>query len=200
MHQLERRGGLNVFRVFHRKLDASAPWRFPEKYDFTVLSEAQVLAECSDSEMDLSAGSVREAFARGGVCIGARAAGELAGYVWFAFDTAPHLQGVWVQVPPRAIYRYKAFVRPSHRGKGIAPALYRFADRVFQGRGREEVVNCIATHNFASIAASRRSGAHTLGYLGYWQMGGRFLSFHSPQVRRFGLRFYLAATRPMAER
>jgi len=133
---------------------------------------------------------VRQAYGHGGVCIGARAGAQLAGYVWFAFDSAPHVRGVWVKVPPQAIYRYKAYVRPAHRGKGVAPAMYRFADRALRERGRNEVVNCIATHNFASIGASRRSGAGTLGYLGYWQADERFVSCHSPAVQRYGLRFY----------
>jgi hypothetical protein len=51
-------------------------------------------------------------------------------------------------------------------------------------------VNCIATHNFASTAASLRSGAQPLGYVGYWQKGERFIAFHSPAVRSLGLRFY----------
>jgi len=195
MHQLGRRGGLHVFRVFRRKLDPSAPWHFPAQYDFGVLTEAETLAECRDPALGLSEGAVREAYRRRGVCIGARKAGALVGYVWFAFETAPHLHSVWVKVPTHAIYRYKAFVRPAHRGKGIAPALYRFADRVFHGQGREEFVNCIATHNFASITASQRSVACTLGYLGYWQTDTGFRSFHSGAVRRFGLRFYLASPR-----
>jgi GNAT superfamily N-acetyltransferase len=193
LHQLGRRGGLHVFRVFHRHLEPAAQWIVPKGYEFSVLSEAELLAEGRDPQLDLSQRGVREAIARGGVCIGARRAGELAGYVWFAFDRAPHLNGVWVKVPPQAIYRYKAFVRPLHRGKGLAPAMYRFSDRILHARGREQVVNCIATHNFPSIAASRRSGAETLGYLAYWRAGPRFAAWHSSAVRRFGLRFYLGA-------
>ena len=189
MHQLARHGGLHVFRVFHRRIDPSAPWRFPEHYDLALLSRADAVAQCGDPALELSEASVRAAYERGGACIGAWRGAQLAGYVWFAFDTAPHLQGVWVEVPPHAIYRYKAFVRPEHRGKGLAPGLYRFADRVFADRGREVVVNCIATHNVLSIAASRRSGAQPLGYLGYWLRGERYVSFHSRAVRRFGLRF-----------
>jgi ribosomal protein S18 acetylase RimI-like enzyme len=196
MHQLGRRGGLHVFRVFRRALDAAAPWSFPESYDLALLSEEEALAACGDPELDLSERSVGRAYGRGSVCIGARTGGQLAGYVWFAFDSAPHLQGVWVKVPPHAIYRYKAYVRPAHRGRGVAPAMYRFADSALRERGRNVVVNCIATHNFASIGASRRSGAETLGYLGYWQAGERFVSYHSRAVRRYGLRFYLSREAP----
>lgn len=194
MHQLARRGGVHVFRVFHRRLESAARWRMPPDYAIGVMTLDEVLAECRHPALDLSETSVRAAYARGGLCIGARQRDQLVGYVWFAFDAAPHLDGVWVQVPPQAIYRYKAFVRPAHRGKGIAPAMYRYADGVFAGRGRESVVNCIATHNLASIAASLSSGARPLGHLAYWRSARRFLSFHSRAVRQLGLRFYLAST------
>lgn len=195
MHQLARRGGVHVFRVFHRRLEPAAPWPMPAGYDIGVMTQDEVLAGCRDPALDLSETSVRAAYARGSLCIGARQRGGLVGYVWFAFDTAPHLEGVCVRVPPQAIYRYKAFVRPAHRGKGIAPAMYRYADRVFSDRGRDSVVNCIATHNWASIAASVRSGARPLGRLAYWRSARRFLSFHSWAVRQLGLRFYVADER-----
>lgn len=193
MHRLARHGGLHVFRVFHRALDPSAPWSLPATYDIGAMTEDEVLAECRDPALDLSDTSVRAAYARGGQCIGARQRGALVGYVWFAFDTAPHVNGIYVRVPPGTIYRYKAFVRPAHRGNGIAPAMYRYADRVFSERGRGGVVNCIATHNFASIAASMRSGARPLGHLAYWRSACRFLAFHSRAVRQLGLRFYVAS-------
>ena len=190
MHQLGRRAGLHVFRVFHRKMDPGLP-RIPvQGMEIRPLTEAELIARCSDPELDLSERMVRQAFERKGVCVGALAGSELAGYVWFAYDIAPHVDGVWVKVPAQAVYRYKAYVRPKYRGKGIAPALYRFADGLFRDTGRDYVVNCIATHNFSSIAASKTSGARALGYLGYWQPGRRFFSFHSPAVQRFGLRFY----------
>jgi GNAT superfamily N-acetyltransferase len=190
MHQLARRGGVHLYRVFRRKLDGAAPWPFPEGYEPVALSQAEAIAACGDPQLELSVPSVRAAYAAGGVCVGARHAGALVGYVWFALAAAPHVAGVWVKVPPRTIYRYKALVLRAHRGKGIAPALYRFADSLFVKTGRDVVVNCIATHNFASKAASLRSGAEALGYVGYWQKGERFVSFHSPAVRAMGLRFY----------
>ncbi len=193
MRQLARRGGVHVIRVFHRPLEPAAPWPMPPGYDVGVMTQDEVLAECRDPALDLSEAGVRAAYARGSLCIGARQREALVGYVWFAFDAAPHLDGVWVRVPARAIYRYKALVRPAHRGKGIAPAMYRYADRVFSGRGREGVVNCIAAHNWASIAASVRSGARPLGHIAYWRSARRFLSFHSRAVRQLGLRFYVAS-------
>jgi ribosomal protein S18 acetylase RimI-like enzyme len=190
MHQLARRAGVHLYRVFQRRLEGATPLPFPTGYEPAALSQSEALSACAELRLDLSEPSVRAAYAAGGVCVGARQAGALIGYVWFAFEAAPHVAGIWVKVPPGAIYRYKALVLPEHRGKGIAPALYRFADHLFDGMGREAVVNCIATHNFASTAASLRSGAESLGYIGYWQRGKAFFPYHSPAVRALGLRFY----------
>jgi ribosomal protein S18 acetylase RimI-like enzyme len=191
MNQLGRRLGVHLFRVFHRRLGEAAPADAPQGFDLRVLSEAELIAHSADPELDLSEKTSREALRRGHVCVGAVAGEKLAGYVWFAYDSAPHVKGVWVDVPPQAIYRYKSFVRAVYRGRRIAPALYRFADAVVARPGREYVLDCIATHNFASIAASERSGGKTFGYLAYWQAGSRFVSYHSRSLKRRGFRFYL---------
>jgi len=99
------------------------------------------------------------------------------------------VNGVRVQVPARAIYRFKTFVRPACRGRGIAPFLYAAADAIVARPGRESVVNCIALQNRASIAAALKSGDAACGYLAYWQARGRFLALHSRKVAALGLRF-----------
>jgi GNAT superfamily N-acetyltransferase len=102
------------------------------------------------------------------------------------------VDGIWVKVPPRAVYRFKAFVRPSYRGRGIAAALYGAADPAVARAGLDRIVNCVAVQNLPSIAATLKSGSRPLGALAYWRARGWFLAIHSPEVRRLGLQFYLA--------
>lgn len=185
-HQAARRGGLHVFRVLGRELRPAAP-----RLDCKRLPDAEVFRFCENPQLDLSAATVEAALARGDVCVGAFEAGELAGYVWYAYGPAPHLDGVWIYPPENAIYRYKAFVRPAFRGRGIATALYRAGDARVARPGRRYVVNCVAVQNAPSIAASRRSGDAPLGLVAYWQARRRFLALHSPGVGSFGLRFSL---------
>jgi len=193
LNQAERRGGLHVFRVFHRRLGAaSAPPPAPG-LECRRLSGGELLALCADPALELREAMVRATLARGDACVGAFLEGRLAGYAWFAYDEAPHVNGVRVQVPARAIYRFKAFVRPACRGRGIAPFLYAAADAIVARPGRESVVNCIAAQNGASIAASLKSGGAPLGWLAYWQGRGRFFALHSRSVAALGLRFYRAS-------
>ena len=186
MHQAARRGGLHVFGVYCRRLGAAATRALEPGLSCRRLEQQELLGLCADPELELREAMVRE----GNACVGAFSGDDLAGYVWFAYGDAPHVNGVRVSVPPQAIYRFKAFVRPAYRGRGIAPYLYGAADPLVAQPGRRTVVNCVAVQNRASIAATLRSGDVPLGHLAYWQAGGRFLALHTRPVELFGLRFY----------
>ena len=192
MHQVAKRGQLHVLRVFSRPLVPEARSAPPPGLDLRPLGQAELLAYSRDPGLDLREAMIREALQRGDRCLGALDGNALVGYVWFAYGIAPHVEGIWVKVPPRAVYRFKAFVRPSHRGRGIAAALYGVADPLVGRPGLDTVVDCVAVQNLPSIAATLKSGSRPLGALAYWRVSRWFLSLHSPEVRRLGLQFYLA--------
>jgi ribosomal protein S18 acetylase RimI-like enzyme len=190
MHQVAKRGRLHVLRVFRRELGWPARCPAPPGLELRALSQAELLSRCRDPELDLREAMIQEALRRGDLCLGALDGGTLLGYVWFAYQTAPHVDGVWVKVPPHAVYRFKSFVRPTFRGRGIAAALYGVADAVVARPGLDSVVDCVAVQNPASIAATLKSGSRPLGAIAYWQASRWFVAFHSRSVRRLGLRFY----------
>ena len=190
MHQVAKRGRLHVLRVFRRELGRPAHRAAPPGLELRVLSQAELLAHCRDPGLDLREAMIHGMLRRGDLCLGALDGGTLLGYVWFAYQSAPHVDGIWVKVPPRAVYRFKSFVRPSSRGMGIAAALYAVADGAVVRPGLDSVVSCVAVQNLASIAATLKSGSRPLGTLAYWQAGRWFVAFHSRSVRRLGLRFY----------
>lgn len=194
MQQVAQRGRLHVLRVFSRPLAPLARCVAPPGFELRLLTPEELFRHSRDPGLDLREPMIRETDQRGDRCLGALAEGVLVGYVWFAYAVAPHVDGIWVKVPPRAVYRFKAFVRPSHRGRGIAAALYGFADPLVGKAGLDTVVDCVAVQNLPSIAASLKSGSRPLGVLAYWRTRRRFLVLHSPAVRRLGLRFYLPAT------
>jgi GNAT superfamily N-acetyltransferase len=191
MHQVAKRGRLHVLRVFRRELGSGARCATPPGLELRALAPGELISHCRDPELDLREAMIREALRRGALCLGALNGSTLVGYVWFAYEIAPHVDGVWVRVPPRAVYRFKSFVRPSFRGMGIAAALYGAADAIVARPDLDSVVSCVAVQNLASIAATLKSGSRPLGTLAYWQASQWFLAFHSRSVRRLGLRFYL---------
>src|SRR5687767_891670 len=94
MHQAARRGGLHVLGVYYRRLGDAAARALEPGLSCRRLDEPELLALCADPELELREAMVRE----GNTCVGAFAGGELAGYVWFAYRNAPHVNGVRVDV------------------------------------------------------------------------------------------------------
>jgi GNAT superfamily N-acetyltransferase len=197
MSRLARHAGVRALRVFGRRLEACSSDR-AGGLDYRLLSEGNVLPLCTDPSLELAAPKVRAAYRRGDLCVGAFDGAHLAGYCWFALSAAPFMNGAWLDFDPALVYTYKSYVRPSFRGRGIAAALYRFADPVFLECGREAAIICIESHNWPSIAAARRGGFSAAGCAAY--VGdARLLAWRSSAAARYGLRFYVPPSRATIE-
>ena len=190
---MARHAGLRAFRFFRRALDPAAPATVPGGLEVRMLWERDVGPLCRRAELDLTSEKVTAAFARGDLCAGAYESGELVGYCWFAFAPVPHLDGVWVDFHQRGVWMYKSLVLPSHRGRGIAPALYRFADGLCIERGRSFSIICVESHNRPSIAAIRRAGYDRAGFGGYLSRGSAVWPYLSPAAAQISVRFFIPA-------
>lgn len=190
---LSRHAGLRVFRFFRRALDPATPATLPGGVAVRMLGEGDLARVCHRPELDLTAEKVAAAYARGDFCAGAYDAGALVAYCWFAFAPAPHLDGVWADFHRQSVWIYKSLVLPSHRGRGIAPALYRFTDGPCVERGRSFSICCIESHNRPSIAAILRAGYAAAGYAGYLRRGRKVLPVTSPAASRMEVRFFIPA-------
>lgn len=188
--RLAERIGVHTYCVLARTLD-DAPLPLPAGITLRVVAEQAMLRHCAGPQIRLTPEKAKAGYSRGEVCIGAFEEEELAGYAWWTAAPAPHIDGLWMRFGSTAVYIYRAFVRPEYRGRGIAPALYRFADRMFLGRGRRTALMCIALGNAASLRAARRSGARPAGYCAYLRAGPLFLQVRSPGVKRAGYEFYV---------
>ncbi len=194
MRALSRRAGIRLFKFFRRELEpASRPAEGPRGVELRLLEEGDVLPLCGDPELDLRQESVRTAYARGDLCVGAFEGARIAGYCWVAFAPLRHLDDVWVRFGSDVAWTYKSLVRLSHRGKGIAPALYLYADVACLERGRSLALICVESHNGPSVAAALRAGYSPSGYAAYIRQGARLRSWCSRAAARQGVTFAPAA-------
>ena len=201
MARLRKYLGLHVLRVLAMPPAGGAPERPGAGLRFAALSEDQALAWAADPELDLNPERVRAAYARGDVCVGVRDGDTPAGYIWYAYGPTPHLAGVWVECGPRARYSYKSYVRPSHRGRGIAAELYRQAYKICPQRGRDLSLLAIDLDNRSSLRASLRAGRRVVGYAGFLLLFGRVLAtFRSPGAKKAGFRFFSLGEGPAPAR
>ncbi|HEX6156190.1 MAG TPA: GNAT family N-acetyltransferase, partial [Burkholderiales bacterium] len=150
-----------------------------------------VLEVCNDPELDLRAPAVSQAYARGDLCVGAFQKEALVGYCWLAFSPLPHLDGVWVRFAPTTAWLYKSFVRTSHRGRGIAPALYAHGDQACAERGRRHSVICVESHNQPSVRAALGAAYRASGYGGYVLRAMPLSTWCTPAAKRHGIAFFL---------
>jgi GNAT superfamily N-acetyltransferase len=190
MGRLARHARLRVFRVFARRLHHRPTGVDQARTDHRLLSEREAFAACADASLDLAAEKVQAAYSRGDLCVGAFVGDTLAGYCWFAFSAAPHLDGVWLDFPADLVYTYKSYVRPVYRGRGMAAAMYRFADGAALVRGRKAAIICVESHNWPSIAAALRGGFSRVGYAAY-RSGNRLRAWCSTAAADQGLRFFV---------
>lgn len=179
---------LRFFRLFSRALGAAAP---PASLAMRPLESREFAGLCADPGLELAEDRVRLALDRGDRCVGAFDGTQLVGYCWLAFRPLPHLDGVWVDFPPHAVWTYKSLVLPSHRGRGIAPALYRRADALAIERGRSVSLLCVEAHNRPSIRAALRAGYASCGRAGYLRRSRGLSTWRSPASRWASLRFYI---------
>lgn len=196
MVRLHRHIGLAICRVTARPLTTGATPASQPQREYKVLTEAELVRFSRDPDLEMAEEFVRAAYKRGDICVGALRNGLLIGYSWFAFDTAPHLDGLWVSFPPQARYGYKSFVRPAFRGSGITTDISLYSDSISRQRGKTSGIGFIDTHNFASYRATHRSGGRTVGYAGYLNCLGGTLTFRSLGARRHGFRFYKCHAKP----
>ena len=188
---LANRAGIRFFRFFSRDLSERTDYPEPAGITLDVLSQADVLEHCNDAALDLRAGMVGQAYARGDVCVGAFEDNELVGYCWLAFAPVPHLDGVWVRFADSVAWTYKSLVRPASRGRGIAAALYTAGDAVCAERERRYSVICVESHNQPSVQAALRAGYKPGGYGGYVLRAMPLLTWCTPAAKSHGVGFYL---------
>jgi hypothetical protein len=198
--RMRRHLGMNCLRILERTPGMASAARTPAGIACRVLAEKEVVAFAADRALDMDAQWVRNAYARGALCLGALQNGRLAGYTWLAYGDTPFARGVWIALDPALRYSYKSFVRPECRGQRIIQALHAFADQPALWRGRRRSIDFVAAENFASLSALDRTGARTLGYVTYVRLFGALIAFRSAGMRRAGIGLYAPPARRIADR
>jgi hypothetical protein len=191
MSMLRRYTDLHIYRINVRPLVRRSPEPYlPSGIAVRIVSREELLRAVDDPELDLALDFVRSALARGDMAFGAFEGDRLVGYTWRTFTAAPDRDGLWARVSHPCQYSYKAFTRPSHRGKRIHVAITFVADAYLLERGYAFEVGYLETTNFASIGVANFLGRRKIGYAGYVKWFGRRILFRTPAVRKIGVELF----------
>jgi len=188
---LRRYAGLHIYRINVRPLVRQSPDPYlPSGVTVRIASPEELFEATDDPELDLHADFVRRALDRGDMAFGAFAGDRLIGYTWRTFTAAPDRDGLWARVSYPYQYSYKAFTRPSYRGKRIHVAITFVADACLLERGYTFEVGYMETTNFASIGVANFLGRRRIGYAGYVKWFGRRILFRTPAVKKIGVELF----------
>lgn len=154
-----------------------------DRYIFREIDQNELLESTKIPELDLSREFVENSLFRGEKCFGALKGGELIGYTWVTTLPAYVNGQVRVIFPKGAIYNYKSFVLPQHRGRNTVRKLYTLSLRSFMDDGNSIGVGYIETHNYPSLKASDKEGHQTVGYAAYISKSD-FFSVGTQQERK----------------
>jgi len=156
---LRRYTGLHIYRINRRPLVSQSPEAYlTDGITVRIASPKELLKAAGDPELDLGVDFVRDALARGDMAFGAFEGDRLVGYTWRTFTAAPDRDGLWARVSHPCQYSYKAFTRPSHRGRRIHVAITFVADAYLLERGYAFEVGYMEIANFSSIGVANFLG------------------------------------------
>ncbi len=191
MSGLRRYAGIYICRVGVRPLARDAPGPvLPGGIELRILRPRELLEAAADPELRLDPDFVRAALARGDMAFGAFEGERLVGYSWRSFTAAPHFEGLWAGVARPYFCGYKAFTRPSHRGRRIHVAVALYSDSFLLERGYTAEVGLVDLSNFASLRTAKVLGRRRIGYAGYVKLFGRCIPFRTPAVKKIGLELF----------
>ena len=177
MRRLRSHLAFHLLRVLIVRLDDMPPTRreHPE-LRYAALTQEDVVAWCTDAELELDEERAKAALRRGDVCIGVSDAGRPVGYVWFAFGATPSVQGLHPSPVPR----------PRHRTANV-PARQPSSARAAAARSASSPW----TSTTPGDSAHRGARAGTpVGVAGFWRFCGWILPYRSPGARSYGFAFF----------
>ena len=104
------------------------------------------------------------AFDRGSRCVLQAIHQRLVGVVWVS--TAPVVElhpGVCLSLPSDAVYSFRTWTDPAHRGRGLQGRRHLAILALVRGEGRSRLLCFCESTNLASLRGVRRSGCRPIG-------------------------------------
>lgn len=109
--------------------------------------------------------------ARGHVGFLALHEGQPAGYAWACTQIDPTLERVNLELDPGVVLFTDAYTAPAYRGQGVQKVLTLARLRRFRDLGYHQALAIIEVRNYPSLAAWRRVGAQTVGWMTFLRVG-----------------------------
>jgi hypothetical protein len=180
------------FIVCHPLVRRDSSTSNPEGCQFSILSEQELLDFSHDPALKLDDTTIKAAFARGEICVGATLDDKLVAHTRRAFSATPddRKHSIWIDFNAAATYGCYSFTLPAYRGKHIMPSLLAFADNCCLDKGATLLIAYIETDNYPSMRCAMRVGNRVVGYAGHVYLFGKMFSVRTAGAKKHGFRFF----------
>ena len=178
---------LILSNVYLRDLTRPTEHRVDPALTYRVLSEDDLAKAREALPSEFPERFLKDARARGDLCIGAYDGSRLAAYVWRAYRVA-RINDFLIELPAGVRYGYKAYTRPEYRGRHIQTSLVVAMEHVCLQRGVRKSLSFIDVHNYSSIRSNDRREPRWAGRILFLRIGGQQRAWLSPAAKRLGIR------------
>jgi hypothetical protein len=185
--------GLSHFLFFKilkviRLPEVSGTYHLPEKYDYKEISPEQFQAIALNREYEIPHRLVQEMSQRGNICYGIFDNGVLANYVLMYSSSARITEDLIVCFDSSYGYLCNTFTHPQFRGEHLSSIGVALASNQFFGRGFQELLAYVESHNFSSLKSLYRIGWRDVDTIYVVRLLGRYFIRTGSACRRYGFR------------
>jgi len=161
------------------------------KYEHGFVAPARLEAIAVAPEYDLSPAFLRGAFAKGDRCYGLLCRGPggedvLASYGWYSRRPTQLYEGLDLHFGDGWVYMYKGYTMPAYRGKRLHAVGICRALRALTDEGRNGLISCVASNNFASLHSVTRMGYRIFGDVYLLLAAGRSFTYATRGCQPYG--------------
>jgi len=183
--------GFRFSIVFGKMINHSGVKKFSESgYSFRPVEKADFENIPDLRVLDLTRSFIEKAKLRKDQCFGAFCQKRLVGYSWSTIKPVEIDDDVYLSFNDSCYYRYKNFVLPEHRGRGLIQKIKEIDISDNSKNLRTKIFSCVESHNFPSLNAEKKEGNLKLGFSLYIDNKVGFYSWSSTKAKQLGLRVY----------
>lgn len=155
-------------------------------FEARFVGEDELWKYANDRAHEITPEFLRSALSRGDRCYALFEGKALAAYGWYSDLRTPLGEHFMLHFDRGWTYMYKGYTMAAYRGKRLHAAGMCGALRELTDEGRNGLISCVASNNFASLHSVTRMGYRIFGDVYLLRAAGRSFAYATRGCRPYG--------------
>jgi hypothetical protein len=157
-------------------------------FEGRFVDEKELWKYAYDRAHEITPEFLRTALVRGDRCYALFDGETLAAYGWYSDLRTPLDEHFVLHFDRGWTYMYKGYTMAAYRGKRLHAVGMCGALRALTNEGRQGLISCVASNNFASLHSVTRMGYRIFGDVYLLRVAGRSFAYATRGCRPYGFR------------